>query len=69
VTTEKSVGVTLEMTKREAGLTFGLMKMAFELQVEGQFPMSNESLVELIPVWESIAHKIDKLNGVSQFNV
>ena len=69
MTTEPSVGKTvavdLQMSKREASLLFGLMKLSFEMQVEGKFPMSNESLMELIPVWELLAAKIDRLNGVT----
>lgn len=55
------------MTKREASLLFGLMKLSFEMQIDGKFPMSNESLIEIMPVWELLAAKIDKLNGVSQY--
>jgi len=54
------------MTKREAGLLFGLIKLAFELQVERKFNMSNESLMEIMPLWEELAAKIDTLNGISK---
>lgn len=54
------------MTKREAGLLFGLIKLAFELQVAGKFSMSNESLLEIMPLWEEIAAKIDTLNGIGK---
>jgi len=57
------------MSKREASLLFGLMKLSFEMQVERKFPMSNESLMELVPVWELLAAKIDRLNGASWLDV
>lgn len=69
----KTPTVNLPMTKREAGLLFGLIKLAFEMQVDGKFSMSNESLLEICPIWELLAAKIDKLNGigknVGEFNV
>jgi hypothetical protein len=43
---------------------FGLMKLAFEMQLEKKFPMSNESLMKIMPVWEQLAAKVDKLNGI-----
>ena len=71
VATEPSVGQTvsaviLPMSKREAGLLFGLIKISFEMQVAGKFSMSNEALLEVMPIWELLAAKIDVLNGVGK---
>lgn len=61
--------VTIELTKREASLLWSMMKIAVELSGEGSFPMSEQTIVDLFPVADQIAIKVDKLNGVSQFNV
>lgn len=78
MTTGKSVGLTL--TKREACLLFGMIKLAFELSQEKRnpnarngsepaFPMGNEALMELMPVWEKLAKDIDALNGIKESHI
>jgi hypothetical protein len=64
------------LTKHEAGLLWGMMKIAFEGSQEKRypqsnnkfpeqlFPMSNEALMKLLPVWEKIAKDLDSLNGI-----
>jgi hypothetical protein len=47
---------------------WSMMKIAFELAQDKKFPMSNETLMNLMRPWELLASEVDKLNGASQFD-
>ena len=61
--------IRIRFTEREARLLFGLIKLSFEMQTEGKFPMSNETLMELIKPWEELAAKIDALDGIRSSSI